>query len=643
MKIQKGLFITGTDTGVGKTLVSALLMKVLSRYVRAHYFKPVQTGYLEDDDTTTVQKLAELKPDQLIQPIYRLKAPMSPNRAAALEGVDISLDQVYASFLSLSSEFLVVEGAGGLQVPLSGKVRIVDMAQKISLPVVIVASTRLGTINHTLLTYQSALQKGLDVLGVVLSGPKDEGLQEALQEQGVRVLFSIPELKTGSDWLAVEKVVEDVKGVLLSSVVEPNWSELDRQYIWHPFTQHKSQDNHSLVTRAEGAHFYLENHKKVVDGISSWWVNVLGHSRPEIAEAIAQQAQNLEHVIFAGFTHKPAVQLSERIIQKLRLRYSNIQKVFFSDNGSTSVEVALKMSYQYFALKGETQRKKFMALRGGYHGDTLGAMSVGEPEGFHTYFKPLMMPVDYMTPDSLSELELFEKSADQYAACIIEPLIQGAGGMRIYSVPYLQKLADICHAKGVHLICDEIFTGFYRTGHFLASDHADLQPDFICLSKGLTGGFLPLSLTVTTQKIFDAFCGDKLQTAFLHGHSYTGNPLACAAAVASLDLLENADVQRRIQSLSQWTKEEINKLKGLEGVSRPRCLGTIGAFDVQGKQGYFDGDFAQRFSQLCLEQNIFVKPLGGTVYTVPPYCIEENEFRRMYSVITKTLKTVREL
>ncbi|MBY0315643.1 MAG: dethiobiotin synthase, partial [Bdellovibrionales bacterium] len=482
MKKPRGVFVTGTDTGVGKTVISSLLAKSLKKFTSLQYYKPIQTGYLEDDDTLTVARRAELTPQEIIEPAYRLIAPQSPNRAAVLENVDISLENVLSKLNT--PHFLVVEGAGGLEVPIREQTRMSDLVKAMDLPLVVVASTRLGTINHTLLTCQRARLQGITVLGVILSGPEDVGLREVLEEQGERVLFSIPFLESEKDWLAAEAIVDENKDLFF----EFPWEDLrakDKEMIWHPFTQHNIVSDHTVITRAQGAHFYFENGKKVLDGISSWWVNVVGHSHPVVALAIAQQAHSLEHVIFAGFTHKPAVQVSENVLGELQTRYDYLKKVFFSDNGSTAVEVALKMAFQYASLKGEHQRTKFMALRGSYHGDTLGAMSVGEPDGFHTYFKPLMMPVDYLNPDNFMELEEFAKTARNYAACIVEPLIQGAGGMRIYSSEYLEKLARICKDNGVLLICDEIFTGFYRTGTFLASYQTQIQPDLICLSKGL--------------------------------------------------------------------------------------------------------------------------------------------------------------
>lgn len=646
MSTRQGIFITGTDTGVGKTVISSLLMRSLKKISTVKYFKPVQTGYLEDDDTGTVIKNAQLSQDQYVDPVYRLKAPQSPHRAARAEGLEISIPQIIKCAQEIKAEYVVVEGAGGLEVPIVDQLRMTDLARELSLPVLIVASTRLGTINHTLLSYQWAKLQGLNVLGVILSGVEDSGLQQILVDQGVDILFSVPVLETADDWNRVEKVVDQcVLQTLVPKIkslkVSTDENQKDQDNIWHPFTQHQLVKVHPLVERGRGAHLFLKDGRSVIDGISSWWVNVLGHGQPQIAQAIAHQAHQLEHVIFAGFTHQPAIDLSEKILNQLNINYKKLKKVFFSDNGSTSIEVALKMAYQYFSLRGEKQRTKFVALRGGYHGDTLGAMSVGEPEGFHTFFKPLMMPVDYLHPDNFSELEEFANNASQYAACIVEPLVQGAGGMRMYSVAYLQKLAEICRVNGTLLICDEVFTGFYRTGHFLASDHAKIQPDIVCLSKGITGGFLPLAVTVVSQEIYQQFLGDQLQQAFLHGHSYTGNPIACAAANASFDLLNSPEVQRRISQIAQWTAEEISKLKGLEGISQPRYLGTIGAFDVEGYNGYFTGAFAKKFSQMCFEQGVLVKPLGGTVYTVPPYCISEDDFRKMYAVIVKNIKTLR--
>lgn len=365
-------------------------------------------------------------------------------------------------------------------------------------------------------------------------------------------------------------------------------TERDGQLLWHPYTQHGLGRPVLPVESAHGSYLKLTDGRLILDAVSSWWVNIHGHSHPKIAQAIARQASKLEHVIFAGFTHQPAVRLAEILIGAARERGTSLGKVFYSDNGSTAVEVALKMAYQYHLNKGITGRDRFIALAGSYHGDTLGAMAVGDPTGFHSKFKKLLPQVDFVEPDDIGSLQrLVRESSGRHAGFIFEPMIQGAGGMRVYSAEFLRAAAEICRRDNIILICDEIFTGFYRTGRLFAFEHAGISPDLVCLSKGITGGFLPLAVTLTTQDIFSAFLSDDPKNAFLHGHSYTANPISCAAAIASWDLLMSPECQTRISQISRLVAERIAKLRYHPGVKTTRCLGTIGAVELRGESATF--------------------------------------------------------
>lgn len=637
LKKYKGFFITGTDTGVGKTFVSALLCQVLKKHNKICYYKPLQTGSEIDDDTRTVVQQAQLFDGEWINPSYRLKAPLSPDRAASLENVQISVDKLQTDFNSITDRFLIVEGAGGLEVPITAELRMSGLMQDFQLPVLIVASTRLGTINHTLLTVQRAKTLGLEVLGVVLNGVEDPGLREVLIREGVNVLFSLPTCD-GDFSPALQVVERAVNEKILSLNRAASSTEVDKNNIWHPFTQYGFDREFPQITTGKGSLLTLASGEKIIDAISSWWVNLHGHGEPKIAEAISRQAHQLEHAIFSGYTHSPAMALVQKLLPHLKTINAQLSKVFFSDNGSTAVEVALKMAYQYQQQTAKTQKKKFLALRGSYHGDTLAAMSVSEREGFHQVFTPLMAPVDFLTPDDFIELENKKSQMDQYAAIIFEPLIQGAGGMRLYSPEYLQKLCRYAKEAGCLIVADEIFTGFFRTGSFFACEQAQVSPDIICLSKGLTGGFLPLSLTVATETLFLAFESQEMKKAFLHGHSYTANPIACAAAVASLELLESTSCSQKIRQIQQWTKSELIHLQNLPMVSGARNLGTVGAFEAHSEKNYLAlGQFARHFAKACEKRGALVRPLGATVYTVPPYCTTEEQIKTIYHAIRETL------
>ena len=415
----------------------------------------------------------------------------------------------------------------------------------------------------------------------------------------------------------------------------------DKKIIWHPFTQEKLSGLPLAIHKAQGSYLYDENNKKYIDLISSWWVNLHGHANPVIAEAIYHQALQLEHVIFAGFTHEPAVTLCEMLQQTLP---SSLSKFFFSDNGSTSVETALKIAYQYWVNQGESEKNLFLSFDGGYHGDTFGAMSVGANSGFHDvfkdlFFKVLTLPYPDINPTSEKNQSIILDILDNYlqkykhkiSAFILEPLIQGAGGMRMACPDLLNKILTKVRSENILIIYDEIMTGFYRTGTLFALDQLTIKPDILCLSKGITGGFLPLALTITTEKIYKAFLSDDIKQAFLHGHSYTANPLACAAAIASFKLLLNPDTQNSIRLIHQAHQTGIDYLKKScpTNIKNTRLLGTICAFE-------FESHYTnQELKEIFLNQGLLLRPLGNTLYILPPYSTTVADLELAYQKISQ--------
>ena len=393
------------------------------------------------------------------------------------------------------------------------------------------------------------------------------------------------------------------------------------------------------ITRAEGSWLFTDDGKKILDAISSWWVNVHGHANPHIAKAIADQAGTLEQVIFANFTHPQAERLASRIVQKLP---DSLNKVFFSDDGSTAVEVALKMAWQYWHNQGKT-RSKILAIEGAYHGDTFGAMSVSGRSVFTKAFDPLLFGVDFLpfpSGDNLKDIleKIRKANNDQVAALIIEPLVQGAGGMRMFSASQLDAIVACCREEKILVIFDEVMTGFGRTGKLFAMDHCLLKPDIVCFSKGLTGGFLPLSLTICTDLIYQAFLSeDKTKTLF-HGHSYTANPIACAAANASLDIFEQEVTFENINAISALNLDFAKRLKNRDCVENIRSCGTIFAFDLisGGALGYLNEGGEQLAAQM-LDRGYLIRPLGNVVYLMPPYITSVSEMEMLFSELEKLL------
>lgn len=408
--------------------------------------------------------------------------------------------------------------------------------------------------------------------------------------------------------------------------------------IWHPFTQEKTAPKPLKMARGEKEYLYDENGNQYVDMISSWWVNILGHSQPEIAEAIAKQAHILEHVIFAGYTHEPAENLVHILSQHLP---QNLSKFFFSDNGSTAVEVALKMAYQYFFNRGIDDRAIFINLEGAYHGDTIGAMSAaGASSEYHSKFKKFFFETfSIRFPKnaddeglSISELERFlEQNHKKVCAFIVEPLVQGAAGMKMHSAPFLDRIVETIRKYGILVIFDEVMTGFHRTGTMFATNQLKNIPDIICLSKALTGGFMPMSLTVTTENIYDAFWSDDWNKAFIHGHSYTANPLACAAACAAQKILQTEEIQQNIQRISETHIARLVALPDKKILAKRSC-GTISAIDLNSPA------IANDVARLMFENGIITRPLNNTIYFIPPYCIAMKNLNKAYDILASFLE-----
>ena len=421
-------------------------------------------------------------------------------------------------------------------------------------------------------------------------------------------------------------------------------------HVWYPFSPVRTEASPLKVVSGKGARIRLADGRSIIDCISSWWVNLHGHGHPRIADAIHEQANRLEHVIFAGFTHEPAERLAESLAHILP---GDLAHVFFSDDGSTSVEVALKVAYQYWANLDEV-RPTFIAFEGAYHGDTFGAMSVGSPSSFSSVFSDLLFSVEHLPfpetwigdsevarrEDTIVEaLETRLSDRDRpVAAVIVEPLVQGAGGMRMCRNEFLRRLRHTTKRFGTLLIFDEVMTGFGRTGERFACERAGVEPDLICLAKGLTGGFVPLAVTVASREVYAAFDSADSRKTFWHGHSYTANPIGCAAALASLELLsESAPAFRGMED------HHINFLGELDPsrTKRPRVTGTIAAFDLktEGPGGYFDriGDEVKRRT---LSKGLLLRPLGNTVYLMPPYCLTNDERSEMYEGVIELIDEV---
>lgn len=407
----------------------------------------------------------------------------------------------------------------------------------------------------------------------------------------------------------------------------------DARCVWHPFTQVELADPPLPVVAARGTKLILHDGTELIDGISSWWCNTHGHGHPELVRAAANQMATLDHVIFAGFTHEPAIALAEELVEVLPHRFD---KVFFTDNGSSAVEVALKMAVQYWHNQGQ-YRTRIIALEHSYHGDTFGAMAAGARGIFAAPFEEMLFRVDRLSAEGTEQdlalcRELCESG--QIAAFIFEPKVQGAGGMRVYPSAVLDSYMDILRTYGVVCIADEVMTGFGRTGPLFASSELRNAPDIICLSKGLTGGTLPLAVTACRNEIFDAFRSPDHSRTFFHGHTYTANPIACSVARASLALTLNPKCEARRREIEQSHTDFLARLEDFSHLSDPRVAGTIVAFTIRDStiRGY-TSSVSQRALRFFRERGVLLRPLGNVVYFMPPYCISGEELGVTYDAL----------
>ena len=426
----------------------------------------------------------------------------------------------------------------------------------------------------------------------------------------------------------------------------------DRACLWHPYTQMATALPPLPIVRGEGVYLYTEDGRRILDGISSWWVNIHGHSHPKLNAALAAQAGELEQVVFAGCTHRPAVELAERLLEALP---PGLSRIFYSDDGSTAVEVAMKLACQYWRNRGQPQRGTFVTLHYAYHGDTVGAMSASEDSVFTRAFTPLLFPVvrayapycyhcplgltrDACQIDCLGDLEARLKAGgDSIAGVLVEPMLQGAGGMIVWPPEFLAGARRLCDRYGTLLIADEVLTGFGRTGRMFACEHAAVRPDLVCMSKALTAGYLPFGATAATETIYEAFLSEDRGKTFFHGHSYTANPLACAVALASLDLFRENGVIQRVQALERQLRTGLEPLRRFGDV---RVIGGVGIVELASSSaGYLDA-IGPRLYAAFLERGLLLRPLGHVVYFMPPYAITEAEVDWALTQITEVLSQV---
>ena len=653
--------IAGTDTDAGKTVVTAGLLRAFGRCgVAAQAIKPVQTGCLAGQPAgNDAGVYAAAAPGATIRTLHSFARPCSPHLAASLEGKTLSIDSIADEIFhcSRNSAIALVEGSGGLLVPVNSGATFLDLFAQLDAPVILVVANRLGAINHTLLSLEALASRNIQTHGIVLvetTPALTVEEQEMRQNNGqtiaafgkVPVLASLPHCEALASaqweraWEAIATCLMPLARDLLTSRVgdaETPLTEFDKLHLWHPYTSAVNPLPVYEAVATSGTHIHLRDGTRLVDGMASWWAAIHGYNVPRLQQALIRQTRTMPHVMFGGLTHEPAVTLGRKL---LALAPEGLSRVFFADSGSVAVEVALKMAVQFQQATGRVEKTTCMTFRGGYHGDTLGAMSVCDPvNGMHTLFQAILPQQVFVDrpecafdapwrPEFREGLEqAFAVHAPTAAAFILEPVVQGAGGMWLYHPEYLRVVRELCDRHGVLLIADEIATGFGRTGKMFACQWAGISPDILCVGKALTGGVMSLAATLATDRVA---CGiSRGGGVLMHGPTFMGNPLACAVASASLDLLVETPWQERLARMQELLMQGLAPCRLLPGVNNVRVLGGIGVVEMESPV-----NVAQLQKYFICQWGVWIRPFARLIYVMPPYCTPEREVNLLTQAIT---------
>jgi adenosylmethionine-8-amino-7-oxononanoate aminotransferase len=674
------LGVVGTDTSAGKTVVAAALVAVLrARGLQVAGLKPVATGVEPGDageDATLLARASGMAPHDALLASFRL--PRSPLAAARAEQREVDVEALLRAIRERAAalDLLVVEGVGGLLVPLTERATVRDLMRRLEAPVLIIGRAGLGTIGHCALTVESARTAGLDVCGVVLSdvdGDTDDAFaaENAAQVEaqcGVRVLGILPHLADTSDVPALAAAAEkalDVDALLaaLNATGTPHDEvvALDRAHAWHPFTQTSEwRDEEPVVIRsAHDCRLVDAQGREYVDGVASLWANVHGHAHPRLDAALREQAGRVAHSTFLGLTHEPGARLAAELAA---IAPAGLGRVFYSEAGAAAVEVGLRIALLAQRHRGESQRTRFVSLTESYHGDTAGAVSVGRSEPFHRGLDPLLVDVlrvppphllerGGMAPQAASDESLrhlhatLQEHGDEIAALVIEPRMQGAGGMWPHGDDWLRAAVAAAHQAGALVLCDEVATGFGRTGDMFASGGAGVAPDIFTLGKGLTGGYLPLSATITSEELFDLFTSPYTEhRALYYGHTFTANPLACAVARASLALFDEEDTMQRARNLADRLAMLLAPLQALPGVAQVRQRGVMVGIELcaGGLDQPYDPALrtGRRVVLAARRRGAIVRPLGDVVVLNPPLVLDDGDASLLVEAVAESIVEV---
>lgn len=685
----RAFFVAGTGTDVGKTVVTAALLRALRGLgAAAQAVKPVQTGVSAaegardaesggmprmGDAGTYVSAVADMVAVPPVPPaaaLHTFALPASPHFAAAAEGICLNAAGLAEDIrrhwarLSPPADLLLLETAGGLLAPLNAREAMLDLMESLGAPVILTVRNELGALNHALLSLAALRRQGLALAGLVLVEPPHEAREAsgtAILEENIRylrerlrtdwpgaVMCCLPHVETlgPEGWsLLAERLLplaRFLRGRPAPGLPTPpeDLEGRDHAALWHPYASATRLPPLETASRSHDNRIVLADGRELVDGMSSWWAAVHGYNHPRLLAALRAQSDHMPHVMFGGLTHAPAVTLGERLLAAMP---EGLERLFFADSGSVAVEVALKMALQCQQGRGERRRTRFLTPRGGYHGDTLGAMSVCDPvTGMHSLFAGLLPEQLFMerpscrfdAPFAAASLEdarrIFAERGDEIAAVILEPVVQGAGGMWFYHPGYLRGLAELCRRSGALLILDEIATGFGRTGRFFAAEWAGVRPDILCCGKALTGGVLSLAATACTSAVAEDICRDG--RVFMHGPTFMGNPLACAVAGASLDILDENRWQAQVGQLERLLAQGLEPCRQFQDVADVRVLGAIGVVEMKAP---VNGAALQRF---FVERGVWIRPFGRLIYLMPPYITPDGDVARLCDAVISAVE-----
>jgi adenosylmethionine-8-amino-7-oxononanoate aminotransferase len=630
--------ILGTDTNAGKTTFALLWLAAFS--ARYEYWKPIETG---DSDTELLRSLVPVA--RAHTPLLRFRHAVAPGLAVRMEGGVIPAVSTVAAAkpsLFVPGRQLLVETFGGPFSPLNDTELQIALVRALALPSILVSSSAVGAIGRVLQCMQALKIHQIDPAAVVLMGQPDPFAEEQIARHGssVRVFSLRPPATWDVEGVAraareQSEVLEAIRSCLglapptsvkiLSPQQANDLLERDRRSVWHPYSSLQEPDPPLLGIAAQDEYLWLADGRRVIDAISSWWTILHGHRHPNLIAALRDAAESFDHVHFAGVTHAPAVELAELLLGTAP--WPENGRAFYSDNGSTAVEVALKMAYQYWCHQGELQRTWFVGFEGGYHGDTFGAMAVSRDPVFFGRFEPLLFRAEIVPVSAERLYDTLTRHRGEVAAVIIEPLVQGAGGMRMHTPAMLRSIAEVARRHGVLLIADEAMTGGGRTGSLWAHRTADIVPDLICAAKTLAGGVLPLAVTLAAPWVVAAWDTTDRSRTFFHGHSFTAHPLACAVAVANYSMLTAAPnpVPRQMEAF--WNTR-LDPLRSHPRVREVRVCGTIAAVELKAEGGYL-ADVGRQLRRHCLEHGVLLRPLGSVLYAMPPFCTAENSLKQI--------------